>query len=234
MKKMLFTTATLLVTGTIIAQSFLTLNPNPSNVTGDASITQAAHATLSNNGPEDHDDIYWRRITNDLTEGWTTAICDFELCYASTVSSAPVNISLASGDTGEITVYFYPVNIQGEGYVEVVFYSLSDSANYNTLGVFTADLLGSTGFSSPSLDNSFDVYPNPAVSTLHAVASYSAKINRLEIVNIVGRSIYTSDWSDASGKMTIDISELPEGIYFVRFINEENKAVNTQKISVAR
>jgi hypothetical protein len=234
MKKILSTTAfALLITGSIIAQSFLTLNPNPASVTGDASMTQAAHATLSNNGPDDKDDIYWRRITNDLTEGWTTAVCDFELCYSSATSLAPTNITLASEESGEVKVNFYPEGIGGEGYVELIYYSISDSASYNTLGVFTADLL-STGFSSPSLDNSFDVYPNPAINTIHAVASYSADIKKLEIVNIVGRSVYTTNWSGGSGKLTLDITSLPEGIYFVRFINADNQVVNTQKVSVAR
>ena len=34
--------------------------------------------------------------------------------------------------------------------------------------------------------------------------------------------------------MTFDITELPQGIYFVRLLNDKNAAVYTEKISVTQ
>ena len=72
---------------------------------------------------------------------------------------------------------------------------------------------------SPSLDNSFSVYPNPAINSLNVVASFSAHISKVEIVNIVGMSVQEVKWNTTSGKMTFDITELPQGIYFVRLLS---------------
>lgn len=220
----------------------ITLTPSYAELDGDPSEIAAVIVELYNSGEEQA--MTWMRTVNDIPEKWKSSVCDFNLCWAATADQPGSFFIVPADTTGAVHVQFDARDFYdseyhpapGCGTVEVVFYSVEDSANYNALGVFHARLgveetdCG-TALVSPTLDNSFLVYPNPAVNTLNAVASFSAHINKIEIVNIVGRPVKEIIWNTSNGKMTFDINEIPQGIYFVRLINDKNVAVHTEKIS---
>ncbi len=208
----------------------LTLEPGIVEITGDASGTQPSDATIANISAVSQE-ITWVRTVNDIPEDWTTAVCDIEVCYAPALSEALTPFTLDGGQSGVVHVNFYPNDVSGYGYVEMIYYSVTDSANYNTSGVFTADLSG-VGFYSPSANNTFHIYPNPAVNHINAIASDNSKVKRLQIVNIVGKSVQTNAWESNSGNMLVDINSLNDGVYFVQFIDGMNNVVATKKISV--
>lgn len=58
------------------------------------------------------------------------------------------------------------------------------------------------------------IYPNPATTTLTITGS----INKVQIINMLGQTVYTNQYSNTT-KITIDISSLPTGVYFVK-VNE--------------
>jgi hypothetical protein len=219
----------------IVAQN-ITIDPGSAYVSGDPSVIAEAHATLHNNGSQDQS-MTWLRKVNDIPDGWESSICDPNLCWAPFANAPSYGFSLTSGGTGSSYVKFDARNmpdgpaIPGIGYVEVVFYSLTDSANYNASGTYTADLSG-VGFFSPNAANSFSVYPNPAINDVNLVASYSSSVDKIKIVNIVGKVVYTADWQVTQGKMIINVAQLTEGIYFVQFVSTDNTIIATKKLAV--
>lgn len=223
----------------------IVLDPATAEVDGDPSIIVDVHIELTNNGTDQT--MSWERTVNDIPEDWTSSVCDFNLCWSPAADYPDYFYEAAAGTTGTVYVKFDARNyydgafhpVPGCGTVEVVFYSVEDSANYSALAVFHARLGVEssdceTVLVSPLLDNSFSVYPNPAINTLNTVASFSANIKNIEIVNIVGKSVQEIKWNSTNGKMTFDITDLPKGIYFVRLINDKNIAVYTEKISVTQ
>lgn len=233
MKNFLFALAAVGLSLSVTAQN-LTINPVPSyGEDPDNTGTGIAHATLKNDGPEMKSDITWVRTTNDLSPEWYASICDFTYCYSPTTDVAPSFLILDSGESGEVKTNFSTNDYEGDGYVEIQYYSISDSANYNTLGVFIYSAEGTeVGFASPSASNSFEVYPNPAVNDVNVVASLNSNITEVRIINIVGKVMQNYKWNTASGKMVLPVQSISEGIYFVQFMNAAQEVVATKKLSV--
>ena len=76
------------------------------------------------------------------------------------------------------------------------------------------------------LKNQDDVYfsPNPATNEL-IVQSSKFKVQRIEVMNMLGEKCFTPTLSKGEG-VRIDVSSLPAGIYFITITYDEgNKAV---------
>lgn len=220
----------------------ITLTTNPIAISGDPSLVEEAVTYIHNNGPESQA-MTWLRVTNTIPAEWTSSVCDPNLCWSPVADSPGYTFTLLPGDSGIVYIKFDARNggspISGCGEVEVNFYSTTDSANYNVAGVFQAQLgdveCGFTlAFYSPAIENSFLVYPNPAVNDFNAIASYASHIKTLAVINLVGKTMKTFQWETTSGKMNIAINDLAEGIYFVQFIDENEKVVSTKKLAVSR
>ncbi len=229
MKKLFIAVLGFAVAGMVTAQSYLELSPNPSTFTGTTSDIALLEAEIINNGPESQE-FLWRRLVNDLPEGWFSYVCDPNLCYSPTQDEPAMSFVL-TGDNNKLKVTFSPNGNAGTGYSEIEIYSTTDSANYYVLGAFTADLTA-TGFFSPNADNTLTVYPNPANQVINAMASYSSEVKAVTIINIVGKEVLYTVWNTGDGRMTLDVSHLPEGIYFVQFLGEGNSILSTKKIAV--
>ena len=74
---------------------------------------------------------------------------------------------------------------------------------------------------SENAANSFSIFPNPATTVLNVNAE---GFNTIEIVNLLGQTVYTAN---TTSNMQINISNLNNGVYFVRMNGENGTA--TQK-----
>ena len=242
MKKLLLFTCMGLAVLYATAQNIV-LTPATAELEGDPADIQEVIISFSNSG--ETQTMSWMRTINEIPDEWTSSVCDFNLCWAPNADEPGYYFDAPSDTTGNVYVKFDGRNyhdgafdpIAGCGTVEVVFYSVLDSANYNAVGLFQAYLGVSSedckvSVTSPEFDNNFAVYPNPAVNNINVYASKSADIERVEIINIVGRSMASHTWATANGKMNLDITDLPQGVYFVRLIDARNKVVWTEKVSV--
>ncbi len=240
--KKLFLLAFLAPAGLMYAQN-ITLTPSTAELEGEPDVIHEVHIDLHNDG--ETQTMTWQRTINDIPDEWTSSVCDFTLCWAPNADQPGDYFQAPADTTGTVFVKFDARNfkdgvfnpVAGCGTVEVVFYSVLDSANYNAVGLFKAYLGTSSedcdvDVVSPLLDNSFAVYPNPAVNSLNVYASLSANIQQVSIVNLVGREVASYNWSTANGKMVLDIADLAQGVYFVRLIDASNNAVWTEKLSV--
>ena len=238
----LYLLACLLPVVSLQAQN-ITLTPAIAELEGEPDIIHEVHIELHNAG--ETQTMTWKRTINDIPDYWTSSVCDFTLCWSPN-ADAPGDYFEAPADTmGSVFVKFDARNfkdgvynpVPGCGTVEVVFYSVLDSANYNAVGLFKA-FLGTTSddcdvaIISPELDNSFAVYPNPAINTINNYASKSAFVQQVSIVNLVGHEVARFDWNTANGKMELDVTDLTQGIYFVRLVDGSSQVVWTEKLSI--
>jgi hypothetical protein len=64
------------------------------------------------------------------------------------------------------------------------------------------------------------VYPNPTTQQL--TIDYNESVKQLSIVNTLGQQLKTLE-INASGRMDVDVSELPSGVYFLKINEKEMK-----------
>lgn len=232
--------------GAFAAFGQITLTPSTAELDGDPSVIQEIHIDF-HNASGAKQTMTWLRTMNDIPDEWTTSVCDFNLCWAPTADEPGYYFDAPIDTTGTVYVKFDARNyhdgafnpVPGCGTVEVHFFSVLDSADNNAVALFHARLGVSeedcgVDVVSSVLDNSFAIYPNPAVNNINVIASFSANIAKVDIVNIVGRTVSTYDWNTGSGKMSFDISDLPQGVYFARLIDEAGKVVYAEKVSVLK
>ena len=65
--------------------------------------------------------------------------------------------------------------------------------------------------------NAISIYPNPAKELLNLTGIDTKKISSLEIINILGETVYAAKTDNES--MTINVSDFANGIYVINFIN---------------
>jgi hypothetical protein len=70
---------------------------------------------------------------------------------------------------------------------------------------------------------SFSIAPNPAINEIKITSSHN--INRIEVINFIGQNVISQSTTET--EVTVDISTLNSGIYFVRVISENG--TNVQK-----
>lgn len=71
------------------------------------------------------------------------------------------------------------------------------------------------------------VYPNPVVDYI-AVADENEKVAKLEFYNLTGRQM--KSLSVQRGEK-YNVYDLPDGVYFVRLIDKNNRIVTTQRLT---
>lgn len=73
---------------------------------------------------------------------------------------------------------------------------------------------------------SFELFPNPCSGALHLQYSISEiRESRIEVINISGsvlKTIYFENQMPGDHDITIDLSEFPAGMYFIRMQSEDN------------
>ena len=79
-----------------------------------------------------------------------------------------------------------------------------------------------------SLKNKVKIFPNPVQSILHFEIAPNININNVEILNNLGQTLQ----SESLTKNEIDVSNLPSGIYFVKFITDKQEATMFRMVKI--
>jgi hypothetical protein len=82
---------------------------------------------------------------------------------------------------------------------------------------------GSTGIETPALANAFSIYPNPAHSQLNVSFNTENKPESVVLMNQMGQTVQQASVSNAQ-QVSLDISSLAKGMYFVRCYFKEGTA----------
>lgn len=203
------------VANSLTAQTVI--DPNPVQLNDlDVSIPDiVAYSTVTNESTFNVN-YEWVRTEIEITEGWTSAVCDKNQCYLYFVDSQ--EFSLAPGEEGTLDVHIYPDNIEGAAIIEVKVTDISNPDNTDT-GLY---LFNNTLGTAERLTNAIKIYPNPAPNELFI--ENPVEVELIEFYDIRGK-LHLS--SQVNGSMSIDISSLSSGNYIVRMWNENNDQVST-------
>ena len=218
MKKYILTMGVLLAVITANAQ--FTLRPVLKLVSGSASESElVTKAYVKNTGPS-QENFTWVIEEIGFPGGWQSTICDKNICYDVTVDTA--TFTLAAGDSGILDVHAYVNGVSGIGRAKVTVFPEGNPGNA-TVDTFT---FSAWALSAKKVQrNDIEVYPNPATTRLTINLDASKPVT-MEVYNVLGQLKMTHIHTGKTS--TLDVEELPAGMYFIRYTTDGGQVVSKQ------
>lgn len=153
----------------------------------------------------------WTLISNNLVSGWDFSLCDYGHCIPGLPASGTMD-SVPVGGQGFLGLNVNPYNIAGTGSVRIYVYQFGYESQGDTLTWTVSSV--PAGIASNSIGNiSLSLYPVPVTSVLY-LSGTSSDARKIVIRDMQGRELKHKEIF-AGERSCIDVSELPEGIYFL-------------------
>ncbi len=161
-------------------------------------------------------------ISTNATITWNTSIsnpytndyCDYQVDTTITFNSA-----LLRSGSAQINYYtsaeFYYLHYNTKYYWRIRSRNGTDTSAWSAVWHFTTELLTGIKETNNNASN-ITVYPNPAINNIKIETPQQAVI---EITNMQGQLIKTIRADE--NKISIDVSALPSGVYFIKCITEK-------------
>jgi hypothetical protein len=112
--------------------------------------------------------------------------------------------------------------------------TLENNQGVNTFAMsstFTTEL-STVNMNEPKI-SSIVIYPNPASERIYIKSNEIGKISRIEMLNTIGKTVRIIEKpSSAFNEISINVSDLPSGIYFVRALGDGN--AQTMRVLISR
>lgn len=204
------------------ANAQFAVNPSKKGVNAQGPASEfelIGYAFVKNNGNASKTYV-WKMTRNNFPMGWSSAVCDKNICYDVTVLRE--EFDLDAGDSGNIDVHLYPNQVKGDATVTIEIFEKGDSANAQTQDF---------GFSTWALSvnnvkrNNLEIYPNPATTKLN-INLETTKTIEIKVYNVLGQLQKTHNHTGNSS--TMDVNDLAAGIYFLRYTTDQGKIISKQ------
>lgn len=184
--------------------------------------------------------LQWQLLTDSTAhpEGWVViGICDNIVCrapysdfyYGETQTTNPIE----PGDSSllELRVYAPVSSPDGIGTMKVLVSSNDIGSAQSDTAVYILEKGGTRIDLIPVSDNRVNLYPNPAHTEITLYIDRNLQASRVEVYNIIGRKFHGVDLSTSSELTKLPISQLSNGIYMLRVLDETGKIITTRKFT---
>ena len=235
MKQFLLAVIISSITFSLSAQ-ILTIEPIPVEETFNVDLTNEIldlemHATVTNNTNEEIQ-LKWVRQVIDKPQAWRSQVCDNNTCYVEQVSTNydPDNginepAILGAGQSFDLIFHVLPNQTAGTGEFRVSFYLISDLNTVLETAVFMPTVSGLTS-TNDLIKPRIKAFPNPAQDYIELTSNNL--VDELVVYNIIGHKVRS--FRAQNGKK-YDIADLPDGLYLISLVNDQNGIVKTLRIS---
>jgi len=214
--KQVFFTILFFISISLNAQAVLVINPSTTSVTVKSTdLDIAAKATLKNNS-KDTIIVKWTRKIENITQGWSSAVCDKNFCYIPTVDS--MRLIMAPGESSNMDIHVYPGGISGSAKISL---SVEQIGKPDTRILATYLFNQSTPIKSDDKD-AIQLYPNPTQE--YFMINSPTVIGKIELYNITGEKAKVY-YAYKNKRYYID--DIPSGIYMVRLFNLQEEILKT-------
>ncbi|MBL7719282.1 MAG: T9SS type A sorting domain-containing protein [Flavipsychrobacter sp.] len=222
----------------------------------DAQTFTTAHDTVwttyNTTGPLDiHNDITVPQGGNPIYVKWSVtatdfstvpswsadsnvSVCDNYNCYTNFLGyllggNVYMSDAYAVGQTGlfKLTVNI-PNGANGTHYVTINMKDSMSAYNKNVTFMVTKYPV-STSSVRKSAPQEISLYPNPASDDLNVVFDDYDNIKSIAVYNVIGKAMIVYKVNGNSAKM--DISKLPNGVYFIRLSDNKGQVVGTKRFT---
>lgn len=169
-------------------------------------------STFTNTSIDVNDTVFnWQAISLNKPTSWDLSICDPLNCYAGINTNDVYTFTLGIGRSTVIKLDYATANNPGNANTKIVFKSAKNQ-NKDTLIVDVKGWATATKEIAKSKELSF--YPNPAKDNIVLKYGFKEPI-QIDIYNVLGLRVKSVVHS--SNESNIDISDLQNGVYFLRF-----------------
>jgi hypothetical protein len=193
------------------------------NVDGNDALI-SAHLHIINKSGSSKNYRWSRTIINTNIATLSSQICDDDGCYVCS-GTTWVGLSTMTVANDDSTSFLPKINTQGGGSALIRYYVL-DGGNGDAV-IDSVDVQFNSFLSVEASKIDFNVYPNPATSTLNI--SISENNTSISIFDIVGKNV--SEMELLNGNNTLNIENLNPGVYFYS-IKRNGNIIETKKLVV--
>lgn len=159
-------------------------------------------------------------------EGTYNMIC-LGMCYAPGVTITPV-VDFAAGETKDFAMHYSaedPYNLEGVlGLEQIMRYYLHEEGSHDMFVIdvtFKYSLESIEDYSSAAVFS--NAYPMPARDVVNFDYNFASSVNaEVAIYNMMGQEVLRSAINGISGKASINVSDLTDGVYFYSLIVNGN------------
>lgn len=178
--------------------------------------------------------LKWFRTVISEPNNWETEVCDNNRCWLSQVYSnydedlgVFEEMVLPPDSTYELILYVIPNGQAGSAnyHLDFSFIDNPDSIVANVSFDATVSSSVTSTYAPEELKDVY-VYPNPVNSSFRI--ANDIYVDQVEIRNMLGRRVKL--FKSYSGAQ-YDVLDLPQGVYLIRLIDQENDIIKTMRMS---
>jgi hypothetical protein len=222
--KYIYLIISILCVEVLVAQTpRFSVNPNPNSISFQADGTDHfAHGKVKNNTGAQIN-VLWTREILQLPVDWQTYVCDANYCYGPGLGKCPDNgpNKIKAGDSTTLDVHVTDNGTDGEAHIVMWVYEKEDTSKK-----IKVDYLFNKVLSNNQVKNiEIKVYPNPAYNSFSI--DFNQGLNRIDFYSILGKKVTSYK---AMQKTSYDISQLEDGLYFVKLIGPNEQHLRTIRL----
>jgi hypothetical protein len=173
------------------------------------------------------------RTVKILADSQKSYFCFAGGCFSETTDLSPTTLDLAPNTLdNNFSAHINPHLSKGSALVYYKFYNVNNAND--TVGVYVQTEIWYTGINSlvsPKVELG-PVFPNPANEKFNVEYTLTDNASaRLVLRNMIGSTIREESVTGINGKIQVNTTDLPEGIYFCSLFID-GKSVSTRKVVI--
>ena len=228
MKKLFFTLALLISVFTLSAQKFRVITTDGRIVENGESFYVYGQGNAWGElaiefGVEALEDVQLiaQKVEIQVVEGTYNMLC-LDQCYAPSVYVSPV-VNFAANETKDFSMHYQYENAIEDvaGLEQIMEYYLYEEGSHEQFVInvtFKYSLDGIEYYSS--VETFSNAYPVPAKDVVNFDYNFNSSVNEayVAIYNMMGQEVMRSDINALQGKVSLNVSDLADGVYFYSLI----------------
>ena len=227
MKKLFFTLALLISVFTLSAQKFRVITTDGRIVENGESFYVYGQGNAWGElaiefGVEALEDVQLiaQKVEIQVVEGTYNMLC-LDQCYAPSVYVSPV-VNFAANETKDFSMHYQYENAIEDvaGLEQIMEYYLYEEGSHEQFVInvtFKYSLDGIEDYNSAEVFS--NAYPMPASDVVNFDYNFASSENaEVAIYNMMGQEVLRNSISGMSGKLSINVSDLTDGVYFYSLI----------------
>jgi hypothetical protein len=187
-----------------------------------------------------NDDITlkWKIVDHNLTgSAWVLGgFCDNITCYTNTAdllagNAKTTNPILANSNIDDFHAILDGTNAPSNSFAWVQVEVTDEAAHYSRFLTFiaTRDLINNVSTVLKSSDDGVVLFPIPARNKLNLVFRPELGVKSVAIYNLIGKPVSSFKVNDKN--ISLEIGNIPSGIYYVRMMDAQGRVVATRKFT---
>ncbi len=179
----------------------------------------------------------WKVIDCNFPADWlspgASGFCDHDLCRTLySLWPSGITCNTTPYDTGstwvlDLALDLGPASTTGCFYVTVRLNNTSIPTDVDTETWYVCYAGAALDVSGGKVKKEISLFPNPANDILNTLFDPNSGICKLEIIDVSGKLIHAQSCSNGNAK--ISILDIPQGVYFIRFVNSEGAVIAVRR-----